>query len=93
MRNYAHFYMLGVSGSLLYAYMTTVGVLAMVLVEKDEQRDALGSLTAYRVAWGVFVAVAGWIAVSFVALAGFHTYLLWKGLGTYDWVLLQVHCK
>lgn len=89
-RNYAHFYFLSVCGSLLYLYMSAVGVLTLIWSDKDDQRDAFGSLTASRIAWGVFIAGAGWIAVSFVALAGFHTYLLVVGLGTYDWVVLQV---
>ncbi|CAM9496428.1 unnamed protein product [Pylaiella littoralis] len=88
-RNYAHFFFLGVTGSLLYLYMSAMGVVVLLLSGEDGQRDAFGSLTAARIAWGVFIAVAGWIAVSFVALAGFHTYLLVLGLGTYDWVVLQ----
>ncbi|CAN0277586.1 unnamed protein product, partial [Laminaria digitata] len=88
-RNYAHFYLLGVSGSLLYLYMSAVALLVLVTMDKDDQKDAFGSLTSARASWGVFLAVAGWTAVSFVALAGFHTYLLMIGLGTFDWVVLQ----
>lgn len=89
-RNYAHFYLLGVSGSLLYLYMTVAATLTVIWADEDDQREAFGSLTASRITWGIFIAVAGWIAVSFVALAGFHTYLLLVGLGTYDWVVMQV---
>ncbi|CAN0317950.1 unnamed protein product [Ectocarpus sp. 12 AP-2014] len=88
-RNYAHFYLLGVSGSLLYLYMTVAATLTVIWADEDDQREAFGSLTASRITWGIFIAVAGWIAVSFVALAGFHTYLLLLGLGTYDWVVMQ----
>lgn len=88
-RNYAHFYLLGVSGSLLYLYMSAVALLAIFVVDKDDLRDAFGSLTAARAGWGVFLVVSGWTAVSFVALAGFHTYLLLIGLGTFDWVVSQ----
>lgn len=70
--------------------MTVAATLIVIWADKDDQRDAFGSLTASRITWGVFIAVAGWIAVSFVALAGFHTYLLLVGLGTYDWVVMQV---
>lgn len=71
--------------------MSVVGVLVLVWADNDDQRDAFGSLTASRIGWGVLIGVTGWIAVSFVALAGFHTYLLLIGLGTYDWVVLQVN--
>lgn len=70
--------------------MTTMGALALRFVDNDEQRDGFGTLTAFRVAWGVLIAIAGWVGFSFLTLAGFHTYLLCVGLGTYDWVVLQV---
>lgn len=78
------------SGSLLYLYMSAVALLAVLVMNKDDLREDFGSLEAARASWGVFLAVAGWTAVSFVALAAFHTYLLLIGLGTFDWVVLQV---
>ncbi|CAM9599494.1 unnamed protein product [Ascophyllum nodosum] len=88
-RNYGFFYFLGICGSLLYVFMVAIGALFLIFSTKGEQRDAFGTLTGARVGWGVFLAVTGWIAVSFVALAGFHTYLLFVGMGTYDWVVSQ----
>lgn len=89
-RNYVHFYLLGVSGSLLYGYMVAIGILVQFLVDEDDLRDGFGSLVAGRWSWGIFDVMSGWIAFSFVALAGFHSYLLCIGMGTYDWVVLQV---
>eukprot|EP00904_Undaria_pinnatifida_P005238 jgi/Undpi1/1844/HiC_scaffold_12.g05231.m1 len=69
--------------------MSAVALLAVLVMNKDDLREDFGSLEAARASWGVFLAVAGWTAVSFVALAAFHTYLLLIGLGTFDWVVLQ----
>lgn len=89
-RNYLHFYFLGVTGSLLYGYMLTVGILVQFLVPKEDLIDVFGTESGARVPWGVFAAVSAWVALSFVILAAFHTYLLCIGLGTFDWVVLQV---
>lgn len=70
--------------------MVAIGILVLVLSTEREQRDAFGTLTGARVGWGIFIALGGWVAISFVALAGFHSYLLLVGMGTYDWVVLQV---
>lgn len=85
-----HFYFLGVSGSLLYFYMVAVGILVQFLTPEDKLVQRFGSESVARASWGVFDAVSGWVAVSFVVLAAFHTYLLCIGLGTFDWVVLQV---
>lgn len=89
-RNYIYFYFLGLTGSLLYCYMLAVGVIVQLLTPVEDLRKGFGSESGARAAWGVFDVVTGWVAVSFVALAAFHTYLLCLGLGTYDWVVLQV---
>lgn len=85
-----YFYFLGVSGSLLYFYMVAVGVLVQFLTPEDKLIRRFGSESVARASWGVFDALSGWVAVSFVMLAAFHTYLLCIGLGTFDWVVLQV---
>lgn len=88
-RNYIHFYLLAVSGSLLYGYMVATAMLVQFLVDEDDLAEGFGGVPGARWCWGVFAAVSGWVAFSFLALAGFHSYLLCLGLGTFDWVVLQ----
>lgn len=88
-----HFYLLGLTGTLLYLYMVAVAVLVQFMVDENDLAEGFRSVPAARWGWGVFAAVSGWIAFSFVALTGFHTYLLCIGMGTFDWVVLQVSKK
>jgi hypothetical protein len=50
------------------------------------EESALG-LVGYRTLMGLHTFAAGVLLLAFLCVAGFHTYLLCSGLGTYDWLL------
>ncbi|KAJ8599293.1 hypothetical protein CTAYLR_006794 [Chrysophaeum taylorii] len=81
--NYIPFYLVALFGSLQYSLH--VAVLGYVLFACGRQ-----DLT---IAFLILCSICGFIGllilIAYGALLSFHTYLTWRGIGTYDWILQQ----
>jgi len=89
-RNYAFFYTLACFGTVVYLMQTVVSVLVLVLwPSRDRREEFFGSNTAFLVAHIIFICISGFLSSLFVSLWGFHTYLVYKGKGTFLWVSVQ----
>lgn len=87
-RNYEAFYYLTLVSSFQTTLQTIIGILMCTLWHAEVKANALEN-------WEVAVTALLWghnlcafsLGNSYVLLAGFHTYLLWAGTGTYDFIL------
>ncbi|POM72569.1 Palmitoyl transferase [Phytophthora palmivora] len=86
--NYEAFYCLVVSATCQTLLQTVLGILMCTLWESEVQTNATdGWETAVVVLLWIHNAACLSLTNSFVLLAGFHTYLLCVGMGTYDFIL------
>lgn len=87
-RNYEAFYCLTIASTLQTALQTVVGVLMCTLWLDEVRRNSSDD-------WHLALTVLLWahnacafsLGNSYLLLAGFHTYLLYVGTGTYDFIL------
>ncbi|KAA0157063.1 hypothetical protein FNF29_00415 [Cafeteria roenbergensis] len=80
-RNYAHFFALSLCSTLQMAAQVVFSVLGMtVWIERGNDNVLYYVLVGLQ---ALIAAVAGGATCS---LLGFHVYLLWIGMGTYDWM-------
>jgi hypothetical protein len=87
-RNYEAFYCLTIVSTLQTALQTVIGVLMCTLWLDEVKRNSPDDWhLALTVLLWVHNACAFSLGNSYVLLAGFHTYLLCVGTGTYDFIL------
>eukprot|EP00644_Phytophthora_capsici_P017787 jgi/Phyca11/130977/e_gw1.100.70.1 len=86
--NYEAFYWLVVSATCQTLLQTVIGILMCTLWEAEVKTNAADgwSMAVIGLLW-IHNAACLSLSNSFVLLAGFHTYLLYVGMGTYDFIL------
>ncbi|KAK1943547.1 putative protein S-acyltransferase 22 [Phytophthora citrophthora] len=86
--NYESFYWLVVSATCQTLLQTVIGILMCTLWEAEVKANSADgwSMTVIGLLW-IHNAACMSLSNSFVLLAGFHTYLLCVGMGTYDFIL------
>ncbi len=87
LRNYLQFYLLCVVGAVLYFLQTVIGLLAIAYWETDSNGSSFNASPEGRSLWILSSLFDCIIGVCFSSLVGFHTYLICKGMGTYDYVI------
>ena len=80
-QNYVPFYVLSLAGTLQYALHTATCVFLIVACRRLP--------LAVLVVVGACGLCGFCILLAYAALFGFHTYLAWRDMGTYDWILAQ----
>jgi hypothetical protein len=81
-QNYVPFYLLSAAGTVQYALHTAICVFIIVSCKRPMQLGAL-------VVIGACGLMGFCILLAYAALFGFHTYLAFLGVGTYDWIIDQ----
>mmetsp|Transcript_19976 Transcript_19976/g.25935 ORF Transcript_19976/g.25935 Transcript_19976/m.25935 type:complete len:243 (-) Transcript_19976:211-939(-) len=92
-RTYPFFYILSFCGTAMSVLHLLVGILLLTFwFDEDRAEDIVGSTLAYKVLISIVVVGAFVLIVAFGILCSFHTMLLYRGKGTYDW-LIAAHEK
>ena len=81
-QNYVPFYLLSAAGTFQYALHAAICVFIIVSCRRA---IALGTLVVI----GACGLLGFCILLAYAALFGFHTYLAFLGIGTYDWIIDQ----
>ncbi len=89
LRNYLPFYLLCIVGVVLYFLQTVIGLLATAYWKTDSYGSSFNASLKGRSLWIISSSLDCIAGVCFSGLVGFHTYLIYKDMGTYDYVIKQ----
>ncbi len=84
------FYTLCVVGAIIHFLQTAIGLLATAYWETSSYGSSFNVSIEGRILWIISSVFDFIVGVCFTSLVGFHTYLIYKDMGTYDYVLQQL---